>query len=60
MDHGVIKAGFRKPRFIWKKGEYELDERRFLVGNLRFGNEHFLAGKERRARVVRESYGDET
>jgi hypothetical protein len=60
MDHGVIKARFRQPRFIWKKGEYELDETPFLVRNLRFGNEYFLAGKERRARVVSKSYGDET
>ncbi len=51
MNHRIIKTGFREPRFIRKEGEDELDETiPLVVGNLRFSNEHFLAGKERRAR----------
>src|SRR6185312_2237287 len=59
MDHRIIKAGFREPRFIRKKGEDELDKTRLLLANLRFCNKHFLAGKERRARVVSVSYGNQ-
>ena len=46
MDNRVVKARFREPRFIRKEGKYELDETPLLVGNLRFGNKHFLAGEE--------------
>src|SRR4051794_34705767 len=59
MDDRVIKARFREPRLIRQEGEDKLDETPLLVGNLRFGNKNFLAGEERRPRVVSKSYGNQ-
>jgi hypothetical protein len=54
MNYGVIKAGFREPRFIRKKVKDELDETPLLGANLRFSNKHFIAFEEAGAR---ERYG---
>src|SRR5438309_8381700 len=59
MDDRVIKARFREPRLIRQEGEDKLDETPLLVGNLRFCNKNFLAGEERRARMVSKSYGNQ-
>src|ERR1051326_31792 len=60
MYHGVIKAGFREPRLIGKEGEDKLDEAPLLMLNLGFGHKHLMAGEERRARMVGQSYGNQT
>ena len=52
-----MMSGVSEPEEMPAGGEDELDERGLVVGKLCLSNEYFLAGEERRARVVSRSYG---
>src|SRR5438270_13091989 len=50
VNHGIIKAGFREPWLKRKEAENELDQAPLPVPDLRFGDEHLIAGAVRRTR----------